>query len=223
MLLYQDKDIIAVNKKIGEYVLPGIKGEPALIDRLEKSYGRLLPVHRIDVPVSGIVLFARTKAAAADLGRQFSGQADKPVEKRYLCAVDAAPPAESGRLEDYLYIPSGKKLNKVRVLKEPGKNTKKAVLDYRLIFRTERYYILEIMLLTGRKHQIRAQLAAAGCHIKGDIKYGAKRTNPDGGIHLHAISLKLASPSSGASLFILAPLPDDPLWNALPPNLLPGE
>ena len=212
MVIYSDKEIVLFNKNCGTAVQsgPGING--SLLEKLEAEFGKLYIVHRLDTPVSGIIVFARTARAAASLSKQFSAS---EVLKTYICAVDTAPPNESGRLEDNLHIPSGKKANKVYIRKQAGRDTKKAVLDYKLIYKTERYYILEILLKTGRRHQIRAQLANIGCHVKGDVKYRARRTNPGGGIHLHALSLAFAHPQSGERQSFTAPLPDDPLWNAL--------
>ncbi len=229
MILYSDEDIVAVNKKSGEFIQTKRDDIETLSARLEKEFGRLYIVHRLDAPASGIILFARHKGSAAALSKQFiNGR----VQKRYICAVDAAPPAESGRLENMLLIPSGKRSNKViakpygenvpEAEGPPGLKTRRAVLDYSLLFKTERYWIIDINLKTGRKHQIRAQLAAAGCHIKGDVKYGARRTNPGGGIHLHALSLTIDLPSTGERTVLSAPLPDDPLWNSIPKELLPA-
>ena len=212
MIIYSDDDVIAVNKKCGEAVQPGPGVEESLIEKLSDEFGTLYPVHRIDRPVSGIVLFARTKKAAAALSAGFA--TDGKIKKTYLCAVDSPPPAESGVLENYILIPSGKKANKVYIKNESGKNTKRAVLEYRLAAETERYHILEIILRTGRKHQIRAQLANIGCHVKGDLKYGARRSNRGGGISLHALSLSFTHPSTGEMISLTAPLPDDPLWKA---------
>lgn len=221
MIIYSDQDILAVNKRPGEFIQSSDKETLCLVERLEKEYGRLYIVHRLDTPASGIIVFARNKASAAELNRQFSS---RTVEKKYLCAVDSPPPEEEGRLKNYIITGSGKNKNKVFIRKSPDKNTKEAVLDYRLIYKTEHYHILEIKLITGRKHQIRAQLAAAGCHIKGDIKYGARRTNPGGGIHLHAASLRIKLPAGRGKpekeLTLCAPLPDDPVWNSVPAAVL---
>ena len=216
MIIYEDENILAVNKKAGEFVQSAEHSRSTLFSDLSKKYGKLYIVHRLDTPASGIIVFARNKKTAADLSRQFS---EGLVEKRYICAVDSAPPEDSGRLAGHILIPSGKKGNKVYVKPEAGKNTKKAVLDYRLLSKTEKYHIIEVKLITGRKHQIRAQLAAAGCHIKGDVKYGAKRTNPGGGIHLHAYRLSFKLSDKDKALNLEAPLPDDPVWNAVPPEL----
>ncbi|MDC7225570.1 MAG: RNA pseudouridine synthase [Spirochaetales bacterium] len=212
MHIFSDDDIIIVNKRCGQAVQPGPGVTDSLIESLEKDFGKLYLVHRLDTPVSGIIVFARSKKSAASLSRQFS---NAEVKKKYVCAVDNPPPVENGTLENLIHIPSGKKANKVYIRTEDGRNTKKAVLDYRTIFRTDRYYILEIILHTGRRHQIRAQLSNIGCHIKGDVKYGARRTNRAGGIHLHALSLSFVHPRTGTQLEFSAPLPDEPLWNAV--------
>ncbi|HAK45578.1 MAG TPA: RNA pseudouridine synthase [Spirochaeta sp.] len=212
MIIYSDEDIIVVNKECGQAVQPGPTVSDSLIENLKEEYGKLFLIHRLDTPVSGIIVFARTKKSAAALSSQF-GSSD--VEKKYICAVDNAPPSEAGRLEDNIHVPSGNKANKVYIRDEAGRGTKKAVIDYKTIYRTDRYFILEVLLQTGRRHQIRVQLANAGCHVKGDIKYGARRTNRGGGIHLHALSLSFDHPRSGERRSFTAPLPDESLWNAV--------
>ena len=214
MIIYSDSNLLVVNKSPGDYVQSGKSGEKSLIDKLEPEWGKLFPVHRIDVPVSGVVVFARTQKAAASLSAQFSAT-ESAVIKRYICAVDNPPPAKTGRLENFILIPSGKKGNKVYIKDAAGKNIKSAILDYRQLFQTEKYHILEIILHTGRKHQIRAQLSNAGCHVKGDVKYGARRTNPGGGISLHALSLKIQNPETGKSIQFYAEPPEDAVWNAV--------
>ncbi len=209
--VYVDEQIIVINKTAGQAVQSARPGDETVTAMLEKEYGKIGIVHRLDSPVSGLIVFARTKKAAAGLSRQFS---EHLVRKRYLCAVDSAPPSEEGVLKNFMRIPPGTGVNKVYIAEEGGKNTREAVLEYKTVYRTEKYYILMIELKTGRKHQIRAQLAAAGCHIKGDVKYGARRGNPGGGIHLHAWSLEFAHPATGKKMSFTAPLPDDPIWNA---------
>ena len=212
MVIFSDEDIVIANKACGKAAQPGPGAENSLLEELSQDFGELYPVHRLDMPVSGIIVFARTSAAAANLSEQFRTSS---VQKTYICAVDNPPPAESGRLENHLHIPSGKKANKVYIRTEAGSGTKKAVLDYKQIYKTDRYYILEISLKTGRKHQIRAQLSNIGCHVKGDIKYGSRRTNRGGGIHLHALSLSFLHPRTGEELSFTAPLPQDAVWNTV--------
>lgn len=216
MLLYIDDDFLAVNKKAGISVHDDPSSCDSLTGILEPEYGRLRPVHRIDTPVTGVVLLARNKRAAAALSKQF---ADNSPVKRYIAATADRLSAPCGKLEDNIFIPSGKIGGKVRIRDKADKRTKKASLKYREIFKTEKYFIYEIILETGRRHQIRAQLAHAGAHIKGDVKYGARRTNRGGGIHLHALSIGFLHPKDGRSLTISAPLPDDPIWNAVPPDV----
>ena len=217
MKIYEDEMIVAVNKPAGTPVQSGKDLKDSLVSNLEREYGKIYVVHRIDTPVSGIVLFARTKRAASDLSRQFS---ERRVVKRYLAASTGSLPDEAGRLEDFIHVPSGRKANKVYIRSESSAGTKKAVLTYRKIYRTDHYNIYEIILETGRKHQIRAQLAARGAAVKGDIKYGARRTNPGGGIHLHALSIEFRHPGNGRNLKIEAPLPEDPVWNSVPLKVL---
>jgi 23S rRNA pseudouridine1911/1915/1917 synthase len=212
MVVYFDDSIIAVNKKAGISVQPGKNGTEALTEILEPEYGKLFVVHRIDTPASGLVLFARTKAAAAALSSQFSTHT---IKKRYLVAANNCPKDGEGRLTDFIHVPSGNKANKVYIKSATDRNTKKSSLIYKEIFKTDKYHILEIFLETGRRHQIRVQLAGAGCHIKGDVKYGAKRTNRGGGIHLHALSLEFNHPGDGRKIYLLADLPDDPVWNSV--------
>jgi len=216
MIIHSDKSIIAVNKKAGIAVQEGKSGTPSLIKILEPEWGKLFTVHRIDTPVSGIVLFARTKKAAADLSRQFSSHS---LLKRYLAAADSSLPENEGRLVNNIHIPSGNKANKVYIKKDSGSNTREASLRYKEIFKTDKYHIFEIILETGRRHQIRAQLADAGAHIKGDVKYGARRTNRGGGIHLHALSLEFNHPDDGKRISLKAGLPDDSIWNSIPGKL----
>lgn len=212
MVVYFDEHIIAVNKKAGISVQPGKSGTESLTELLAAEYGELFVVHRIDTPATGLVLLARTKEAAASLSKQFSTNS---VNKRYLAATDEVP-GDGGRLIDFIHIPSGKKVNKVYIRTEKSKNTKKSSLVYREIYKTEKYHILEILLETGRRHQIRVQLSGAGAHIKGDVKYGARRTNRGGGIHLHALSLDFTHPADGRKMKLHAQLPDDPVWNSVP-------
>ena len=212
MQIYCDDRILVVNKPCCEAVQSVVDKNISLVEALEKEYGRLWIVHRLDQPVSGIMVFARTAAAAAVLSRQF-GNGD--VHKIYIAAVDNPPPENEGTLENYIHIPPGKRINKVFIRQDGTGGAKRAVLDYRLIHRTDRYIILKLHPKTGRKHQIRAQLAAAGCRIKGDLKYGASRSNPGGGIHLHAYSLEFRHPETGCTVSFTAPPPDDPIWNAV--------
>lgn len=170
-------------------------------------------VHRIDRPVSGAVIFAKTGKALSRMNKLFNS---KEVEKTYYAAVCAPPPSASGRLKDYLI--RNQKLNKSKaVIKKQGKS-KEAILDYALIGKSDRYYFLSVKPLTGRHHQIRVQLSNMGCPIKGDVKYGAPRTNKDASIHLHARKVEFVHPVRKKPLIVEAPLPNDPVWAVLSEN-----
>ena len=176
--------------------------------------------HRLDRPTTGVVLFARTSKALTRLNAMF--QSHEQIQKTYWTIV----PREQGtknqeqglgdeaiRLENYLL--RNEKQNKSIVVKPDTKDAKRAVLSYKVIAQSARYNLLEINLETGRHHQIRCQLAAIGCPIKGDLKYGAKRSNPDGGISLHARQIEFVHPVSKQLISITAPVPDDSLWQVL--------
>ena len=171
-------------------------------------------VHRIDRPVSGVVVFARTSKALTRLNEQFRS---KEVKKTYWAIVKNRPAIESATLEDYIRRDAQK--NKSYVCKKDAKDAKLARLSYRMIASSDNYHLLEIDLHTGRHHQIRCQLANLGCPIKGDLKYGAERSNKDGGISLHARSIEFTHPVSKETITIVAPVPNDNLWNALSQNV----
>ncbi|MDR1420317.1 MAG: RNA pseudouridine synthase [Treponema sp.] len=224
--LFMDDDCIVVNKAPGESVEP--VSSPAMTDlpRLlgERLGGPVFAVHRLDVPVSGCVLFARTREARSFLGRAFAEHSEGeggsgPVKKIYR-AVTEMPRGE---------MPSGGELvhwiragvTKSAAFDQAGPGRKRAALRYRIAGRGDRYLFLEIELLTGRRHQIRAQLARLGLHIKGDLKYGARRSEKGGGIRLHAYSLSFPSLKTGETLTVCAPFPPsvpgglpDALWSA---------
>jgi 23S rRNA pseudouridine1911/1915/1917 synthase len=225
VILFENDSLIAVNKTRYIRVQAGRSGGSSL----EEETAALLAarqavsgaaaerkpflglVHRIDQPVTGVVVFAKTPRALARLNAAFQ---QREVTKIYWAVVDTPPPAEEGCLEHYLTFDL--KQNKARVFSKPLKGGKKAQLRYRLVGKSERYVFLEIRLLSGRPHQIRAQLAAAGCHIKGDLKYGAARSNPGGGIHLHARHLAFHDPETGQLIEINSPPPEDTLWALFP-------
>ena len=167
-------------------------------------------VHRLDRPVSGIVLFAKTSKALPRLNKLFAEH--EKVKKTYWAIVANKPPQESGTLTHWLT--RNEKTNTAKAYDREVPNSKKAVLDYQLLAASDRYFLLEIILHTGRHHQIRCQLAKIGCPIKGDLKYGAPRSNPDGSICLHARHLELEHPVSHETLSITAPVPQDALWRA---------
>ena len=217
-VLYEDNHIILVNKRSSDIVQGDKTGDTPLSEVvklwLKKKYNKpgnvfLGVVHRIDRPVSGVVLFAKTSKALSRLSEAFR---TKQVEKTYLAAVTSMPEKEESTLTDYL-IRDHKK-NKSRVTKS-AKNGKLSKLKYRFVGASDNYFFLEVELETGRHHQIRVQLSSIGCPIKGDIKYGAPRTNKDASIHLHAYKLQLIHPVTKENIEIRAPLPNDPVWNAV--------
>jgi 23S rRNA pseudouridine1911/1915/1917 synthase len=163
-------------------------------------------VHRIDRPVSGVLVFARTSKAAARISEAFR---EKKVQKTYWAVVKNQPPASEGTCIDYLV--KNEKLNKSFVTKEPAKG-QKSELHYKLLGKSDNYYLLEVKPITGRHHQIRAQLSAMGCPIKGDVKYGFDRTNKDASIHLHARRIVFPHPVKEEMTDITAPVPKDPIW-----------
>lgn len=219
-VLYEDNHIIAVNKTCSEIVQGDKTGDTPLSEtvkayikeRYNKPGAVFLGVpHRLDRPTTGVVLFARTSKALARLNEMFRSHSD--MRKTYWAIVQNAPVPAEGRLEHYLV--RNEKQNKSYVAKPGARDAKQAILTYRTLARGDRYTLLEIDLETGRHHQIRCQLAAIGCPIKGDLKYGAKRSNPDGGISLHARQIAFVHPVSHEPLTITAPVPDDRLWQAL--------
>ena len=170
--------------------------------------------HRLDRPVSGVVVFAKTSKALARLNDMFRlGE----VKKTYWAIVKNNPPAPEGELVNWLV--RNEKQNKSYAYDTECPNSKKAILHYKVIARSDRYYLLEIDLKTGRHHQIRCQLAKMGCPIKGDLKYGFDRSNKDGGISLHAHSAAFIHPVSKNPVEIIAPVPDDTLWKSLTASL----
>ena len=215
-VIYEDNHIIAVNKAVGEIVQSDKTGDPTLADEvkqyIKEKYGKpgdvfLGVVHRIDRPVSGVVLFARTSKALARLNKMF---ADKTI-KKYYWAITRERPAEM-EAELHHYIGKDEEKNRAKVSVSQRTGYKEAVLRYKTIGASERLYCLEVELLTGRHHQIRAQLARAGMPIRGDLKYGAKRSNEGGGINLHSRRLEFEHPVSHEQIVIEAPLPDDRVW-----------
>ena len=213
-ILYEDNHIIVINKKAGEITQGDRTGDEPLGDLLkafiaqrDAKPGKVfigIP-HRIDRPVSGIAMFAKTSKALERLNAMFR---DGGIHKFYWALVCAAPPEDAGELSCYLV--RNEQQNKSYVYRgDPSKrkDAKLAKLRYRLIGATDRYFLLEVELLTGRHHQIRCQLADMGCHIKGDLKYGAPRSNPDGGICLHARRVEFIHPVKKTPMVVEAPLP----------------
>jgi 23S rRNA pseudouridine1911/1915/1917 synthase len=164
-------------------------------------------VHRIDRPVSGAVVFARTSKGLARLNAMLQ---KRELKKKYWAVVKNQPPEQQQTLVHFLQ--KNEKQNKSYPVTEGSSNSKRAELQYTHLCSSKDYHLLEIELITGRHHQVRAQLAAIGCPIKGDLKYGFDRSNPDGSIHLHARELSFIHPVSGEEITITAPLPDDNLW-----------
>ena len=222
IVLYEDNHIIAVNKTCREIVQGDKTGDTPLSEQLKvwlkEKYAKpgqvfLGVTHRLDRPVSGVVLFAKTSKALSRLNEMFRvGE----VKKTYWAIVKQCPPVEEGELVHWLV--RNEKQNKSYAYDTERPNAKKAILHYRVIGRSDRDYLLEIDLKTGRHHQIRCQLAKMGCPIKGDLKYGFARSNPDGGISLHARSAALIHPVSKIPLKIVAPVPQDNLWKTLAPE-----
>ena len=228
-ILYEDNHLILVNKLPGEIVQADKTGDITLADDvkhyLKVKYNKPgnvflgLP-HRLDRPTSGIVVFARTDKALSRLSEMFrSGK----IEKHYWAITDKALPAENGELHHFLYrdtvknksfaynpAPGGGKPSLRGVKPE---DLQSASLKYTLIGESERYLLYDINLLTGRHHQIRAQLAACNVHIKGDLKYGFPRSNPDGGICLHSHEISFDHPVGGAKVHVIAAPPDDTIWS----------
>ena len=170
--------------------------------------------HRLDRPVSGIVLFAKTSKALARMNDMFR---NGEVKKTYWAIVKNRPPKEEDELVNWLV--RNEKQNKSYAYDTERPNAKKAILHYKVIARSEKYYLLEIDLKTGRHHQIRCQLAKMGCPIKGDLKYGAERSNPDGGISLHSRRASFIHPVSKQLIEIVAPVPNDNLWKSISASL----
>ncbi len=231
-VLYEDNHIIAVNKTCNE-IVQGDKTGDMPLSEIVKAYIKdkynkpgevfLGVTHRLDRPTSGVVLFARTSKALTRLNEMFrekssslpfrEGSGLGPIKKTYWAIVQGCPKQPEARLENWLIRNEAQ--NKSYIAKPNANNAKRAVLEYRLLVRGENYSLLEVDLETGRHHQIRCQLAAIGCPVKGDLKYGAKRSNPDGGICLHARKIEFIHPVSKIPLCITAPVPEDSLWQQL--------
>lgn len=216
-VIYEDNHIIIVNKSCSEIVQGDKTGDTPLVDTV-KEYIRqkyhkpgnvfLGVVHRLDRPVSGAVVFARTGKALARLNEMFR---TKDVHKTYWAIVTRCPSKPEGELVHWLV--RNERQNKSYAYDKEVPLSKQAVLDYRLIGSSDRYFLLEVELKTGRHHQIRCQLSKMGCPIKGDLKYGAPRSNPDGSISLHAKCIRFVHPVSKKEIRAEAPLPKDTLWH----------
>ena len=218
-VIYEDNHLIAANKNCHEIVQGDKTGDIPLSEiikaylkeKYEKQGNVFIGVtHRLDRPVTGIVLFAKTSKALTRMNDMFR---NGEIKKTYWAIVKNPPPEQEGTLTHWLV--RNEKQNKSYAYDSEKPNSKNAILNYRLISRSENYFLLEIDLKTGRHHQIRCQLAKIGCPIKGDLKYGAKRSNPDGGISLHARSAAFTHPVSKQMTEITANIPEDNLWKAL--------
>lgn len=218
-ILHEDNHIIVINKRVGDIVQGDKTGDKPLSEVVKEyikdKYNKpgevfLGVVHRLDRPTTGIVVFARTSKALARLNEMFS---NRETKKTYWAVVKNKPEKEHDTLIHFLKRNEKNNTSKAHTNEVP--DSKLAKLDYAIIKELNSYFVLEIDLHTGRHHQIRAQLAAIGCPIKGDLKYGFDRSNPDGGIHLHARKLIFIHPVSKENLEIVAPVPNNSVWNAV--------
>ena len=218
-ILFEDNHLIVVNKRVGDIVQGDKTGDKPLSDVVKEyikdKYNKpgevfLGVVHRLDRPTTGIVVFARTSKALTRMNELFS---NRETQKTYWCIVKNKPLKTEDKLVHYLKRNEKNNSSKAHLKEVP--ESKLASLDYKIIKELNNYFALEINLHTGRHHQIRAQLSAIGSPIKGDLKYGFDRSNPDGGIHLHARKLVFIHPVSKENIIIIAPTPEDVIWNAV--------
>src|SRR6476620_9841899 len=216
-ILHEDNHIIVINKRVGDIVQGDKTGDKPLSEvvkeYIKEKYNKpgevfLGVVHRLDRPTTGIVVFARTSKALERMNALFS---NRETSKTYWAVVKNKPPKDQDTLVHYLKRNEKNNTSKAHLKEVPESKT--ASLDYKIFKVLDNYFALEINLHTGRHHHIRAQLAAIGCPIKGDIKYGFDRSNPDGGIHLHARQLTFVHPVSKEPIAIVAPTPNDVIWN----------
>ena len=221
-VVYEDNHIIIVNKKSGEIVQGDKTGDTPLSETvkqwIKEKYAKpgnvfCGVVHRLDRPVFGLVVFAKNSKALAQMNEMFR---NGDVHKTYWAITKNRPPKDEDTLVHYITTTERNNKSYASTVEKPG--AQKAVLKYRVISQSDNYYLIEVKLLTGRKHQIRVQLAAIGCPIKGDLKYGAKRSNPDGSISLLARNVTFVHPVSKQDICVTAPVPDDNLWKALAPK-----
>ena len=218
-VLHEDNHIIVVNKRVGDIVQGDKTGDKPLSEVVKEyikiKYNKpgevfLGVVHRLDRPTTGIVVFARTSKALTRMNELFS---NRETQKTYWAIVKNKPINTEDKLIHYLKRNEKNNTSKAHLKEVP--DSKLASLDYKIIATLQNYFALEINLHTGRHHQIRAQLSAIGSPIKGDLKYGFDRSNPDGGIHLHARKLVFVHPVSKENIEIVAPTPNDVIWNAI--------
>ena len=215
-ILFEDNHLIIVNKKVGDIVQGDKTGDKPLSEIVKefikdkyKKPGKVFlgVVHRLDRPTSGIVIFAKTSKALERMNKMLRG---KNIQKTYWALVEGCPDPLKSTLEHYLR--KNPKNNKSTAFSKESKDSKKAILHYESLVKLDNYTLLEINLETGRHHQIRCQLSVNGNPIKGDLKYGSKRSNPDGGIHLHAVKIEFEHPVKKEPVLVKAPLPKDNLW-----------
>ena len=218
-ILHEDNHLIVVNKRVGDIAQGDNSGDKPLPDivkeYLKEKYNKpgdvfLGVVHRLDRPTTGIVVFAKTSKALTRMNDLFSS---RETQKTYWAVVKNKPPKEEDTLVHYIKRNQQNNTSKAHSKEVP--ESKKASLHYKIINELDNYFALEIELHTGRHHQIRAQLQAIGCSIKGDLKYGFDRSNPDGGIHLHARKLSFIHPVSKEQMTIIAPVPQDVIWKSI--------
>jgi 23S rRNA pseudouridine1911/1915/1917 synthase len=216
-VLFEDNHIIIVNKLPGDIVQADISKDKPLRETIQeylkvkyKKPGNVFTgiVHRIDRPVGGVVIFAKTSKALTRLNNIFK---QREVKKIYWAVVGQMPAKPEGHLVHYLR--KNERQNKSYVVDENAKGAQRAELKYRLIGASDRYFLLEVELLTGRHHQVRAQLAGIGCNIKGDLKYGSPRSNPNASIHLHARQVEFIHPVKKEKMVVIAKPPKDPIWD----------
>ncbi len=218
-VLHEDNHIIVINKRAGDIVQGDKTGDKPLSEvvkeYIKEKYNKpgevfLGVIHRLDRPTTGIVVFAKTSKALTRLNESFKNRETKKI---YWAVVKNSPPKSNDTLVHFLKRNSKNNTSKAHVKEVP--DSKKASLEYRLFKKLDNYFGLEILLHTGRHHQIRAQLTAIGCPIKGDLKYGFDRSNSDGGIHLHARKLEIMHPVTKENLVFVAPTPNEVIWNAI--------
>jgi 23S rRNA pseudouridine1911/1915/1917 synthase len=217
-VLYEDNHLIAVNKKPGQIVQGDKTGDEPLSEKvktfLKEKYnkpGNVFAgvIHRIDRPVSGVLLLAKTSKALTRMNELFR---TRDVKKTYWAVVKNKPPHDNGTLVNYLV--KNEKTNQSKAVSADNKSALRSELDYKILAATNNFFLLEVNPTTGRHHQIRVQLSTMGCPIKGDVKYGFKRTNEDASIHLHARKINFEHPVTKEKIEIIAPPPNEVVWNA---------
>ena len=207
-ILYENKDVLVLNKIPGIPSVSDLSGDLSMQELAEDYFQQqLFPVNRLDRPASGALILCRNATSTAYLNLLLK---EKKIWKYYLAVTENEPPKEKGTLEGWISL--DKKYNKAHFkLTDPGRG-KRALSHYNLLDKSDNYFLLGIELITGRQHQIRAQLSFLNCPVKGDVKYGARRKNKDRSIHLHAFSIEFSLPDNGELLRIYAPLPEENLW-----------